>query len=149
MTGVVEDVHVLDDTLSVGSSEDFNEALSIGDKLMLWLRSEFSGNEPYILAGNEDECPADPYKIVKGICGCGVADSDQNDNLIADCEEGKDQCPRDPNKKEPGYCGCGIPDVDVNANGSPDCIERRGDWCGYPRFTTWCGISPTPTPGYY
>jgi hypothetical protein len=149
VTGVVEDVHVLDDTLHVGSWEDFHEALSMGDKLMLWLRSEFSGNEPYILAGDEDECPADPYKIVKGICGCGVADSDQNDNSIADCEEGKDQCPRDLNKREPGYCGCGIADVDVNSNGSPDCIERRGDWCGYPRFTTWCGISPTPTPGYY
>jgi len=32
-----------------------------------------------------DECPADPAKVLPGICGCGVADTDANANGVADC----------------------------------------------------------------
>ena len=34
-----------------------------------------------------DACPDDPDKIEPGICGCGVADTDNNENGIPDCEE--------------------------------------------------------------
>ena len=56
----------------------------------------------------EDQCPEDPNKIIPGICGCGVVESEtdidsDNDNT-PDCADG---CPNDPNKNAPGFCGCG------------------------------------------
>jgi hypothetical protein len=33
----------------------------------------------------EDACPDDPYKTAPGVCGCGVADTDTDDDTIADC----------------------------------------------------------------
>jgi hypothetical protein len=32
-----------------------------------------------------DECPADPNKVLAGVCGCGVPDSDANANGAIDC----------------------------------------------------------------
>lgn len=32
-----------------------------------------------------DECPADPAKVLPGICGCGVPDADANANGAVDC----------------------------------------------------------------
>lgn len=34
-----------------------------------------------------DGCPADPMKIEPGICGCGVADTDEDGDGVADCLE--------------------------------------------------------------
>ncbi|MFZ5563722.1 MAG: choice-of-anchor Q domain-containing protein, partial [Thermodesulfobacteriota bacterium] len=34
---------------------------------------------------NEDGCPNDPDKIDPGACGCGVPDTDSDDDGIADC----------------------------------------------------------------
>ena len=149
-SSTVEDVHFLDKSFLVGSIDDGSKALSAQDKLLVWLTSEFTGFEPFILDGDDDECPQDSNKMIKGICGCGVPDIDQDENGVMDCEDSKDLCPRDPTKLKPGFCGCNKTDIDTNSNGSADCLERRGDWCGYPKFQTWCGISPTPspTPGY-
>jgi len=54
----------------------------------------------------EDQCPEDPNKIIWGICGCGVVESetDSDKDNTPDCVDG---CPNDPNKTEPGKCGCG------------------------------------------
>lgn len=54
----------------------------------------------------EDQCPEDPNKIISGICGCGVVESetDSDKDNTPDCV---DACPNDPNKIEPGLCGCG------------------------------------------
>ncbi|NDC39112.1 MAG: hypothetical protein EBZ48_13880, partial [Proteobacteria bacterium] len=37
-----------------------------------------------------DACPADPKKVAAGACGCGVAESDTNQNGIPDCKAGSD-----------------------------------------------------------
>ena len=34
---------------------------------------------------SQDACPGDPLKDAPGICGCGVADSDANNNGVLDC----------------------------------------------------------------
>ena len=37
--------------------------------------------------GFVDECPDDPAKVVPGICGCGVADTDADKDAVADCSD--------------------------------------------------------------
>jgi len=53
---------------------------------------------------NIDLCPDDPEKTSPGVCGCGVADADSDNDGLMDFE---DLCPDDPEKTQPGYCGCG------------------------------------------
>lgn len=67
-----------------------------------------------------DACPDDPDKIAPGICGCGVPDTDSDNDGTPDCNDG---CPNDPTKVEPGICGCGIPDTDSDNDGTPDCND--------------------------
>lgn len=40
--------------------------------------------------GNTDNCPEDPNKIDPGICGCGIVDTDSDEDGIVDCA---DNCP--------------------------------------------------------
>lgn len=54
-----------------------------------------------------DNCPNDPNKTEPGICGCGVPDTDTDNDGTPDCN---DLCPNDINKTDPGTCGCGIPE---------------------------------------
>jgi len=58
-----------------------------------------------------DQCLADSTKLVPGACGCGVADTDSDDDGLPDCS---DQCPNGPN-------------VDQNGNGTLDCLDPNGD----------------------
>ena len=45
----------------------------------------------YIIPGEDDDaCPSDPNKNEPGICGCGVADVDTDNNSITDCLEDRD-----------------------------------------------------------
>ncbi len=69
-----------------------------------------------------DECPLDPYKIVEGLCPCGVpnSDVDRDSDGTIDCRDG---CPDDPNKVKPGFCGCGKPETDSDGDGTPDCVD--------------------------
>jgi subtilisin family serine protease len=67
-----------------------------------------------------DQCPNDPNKTTPGVCGCGVADRDQDGDGKYDCQ---DQCPTDRAKVTPGVCGCGIADSDANGNGRIDCLD--------------------------
>ncbi len=39
---------------------------------------------------SDEECPADPYKLVPGQCGCGVPDTDDDGDGVANCH---DRCP--------------------------------------------------------
>lgn len=71
------------------------------------------------LAG--DLCPEDPGKVDPGVCGCGIPDTDMDNDGTEDCIDG---CPTDPNKIAPGICGCGIPDVDTDNDGLADCIDN-------------------------
>lgn len=67
-----------------------------------------------------DECPEDHTKYTKGVCGCGVADTDSDNDEVLDCN---DSCPNDPNKTEAGICGCGLPDIDSDLDGVLDCND--------------------------
>lgn len=71
---------------------------------------------------SNDQCPADPNKTSRGICGCGVPDTDSDGDGIADCQ---DQCEADPNKTAPGTCGCGVVDIagDADRDGTADCVD--------------------------
>ncbi|QTA78941.1 Immunoglobulin-like fold-containing protein [Desulfonema limicola] len=68
-----------------------------------------------------DNCPDDPNKTEPGECGCGIPDTDTDNDGTYDC---KDKCPNDPNKTEPGECGCGIPDTDTDNDGTYDCKDK-------------------------
>jgi len=92
-----------------------------------------------------DLCPDDPAKIVPGVCGCGVADTDGDGDETADCN---DQCPTNPQKAVPGACGCGVPDTDSDGDGIADC----NDGCtNDPNKTApgicGCGVADTDSDG--
>ncbi len=72
------------------------------------------------VADNSDLCPNDPGKSNPGICGCGVSDTDTDDDGTADCNDG---CPADPDKTAPGQCGCGTTDLDSDCDGISDCND--------------------------
>lgn len=93
-------------------------------------------NEPYTLTTFEnrqltedpakshpllcDACPEDELKTVPGVCGCGVADADTDDDGVVDC---KDACPEDASKRQIGICGCGVSDRDTDGDGKADCVD--------------------------
>ena len=68
-----------------------------------------------------DNCPSDTNKVEPGSCGCGVADTDSDNDGTADCN---DQCPNDANKIAPGSCGCGVPDSDDDGDGLLYCFDN-------------------------
>ncbi len=70
--------------------------------------------------GVVDNCPNDPNKTEAGICGCGVADTDSDNDNTPDCNDG---CPNDPNKIAAGICGCGVADTDSDNDNTPDCDD--------------------------
>lgn len=67
-----------------------------------------------------DACPDDPNKTSPGFCGCGVPETDTDNDGTPDCIDG---CPEDPNKLAPGQCGCGFIDVDTDCDGVADCVD--------------------------
>jgi len=71
-----------------------------------------------------DACPDDPNKVDPGQCGCGNADTDTDDDGVADCN---DLCPLDPDKVDPGVCDCGSPDVDTDGDTVLDCLDGCPD----------------------
>ncbi|HEY3257119.1 MAG TPA: thrombospondin type 3 repeat-containing protein, partial [Polyangiaceae bacterium] len=62
----------------------------------------------------------DASKLAPGVCGCGVPDTDSDQEGTADCVDG---CPLDASKLAPGVCGCGVPDTDSDQEGTADCID--------------------------
>jgi len=70
-----------------------------------------------------DFCPTDPYKIIEGICGCGLEDIDSDNDGAYDCN---DDCPNDPNNDWDADDICGdidncpsVPNTD-QANATPN-----------------------------
>ncbi len=69
---------------------------------------------------NGDDCPLDPEKNQPGTCGCGVPDSDLDDDGLADC---RDNCPADANLNQGDrdndgqgdLCDCAPDDPSVGA----------------------------------
>jgi len=78
---------------------------------------DFNPNQVLICT---DECPDDPQKTYPGICGCGVPDTDTDNDDTPDC---LDECPIDPDKIESGVCGCGTPDLDTDGDDTFDCDD--------------------------
>jgi hypothetical protein len=72
-------------------------------------------------AGCQDQCPSDPAKTVPGACGCGMSETDGDDDDTPDCV---DDCDEDPDKKTPGVCGCGTADLDGDKDGTSDCVDE-------------------------
>jgi hypothetical protein len=120
-----------------GMPNDWAGSLKVGSQVSVQIWSnEFQGNTvtygqgasmvSLAIGGNQlssfvvDGCPNDPNKIEPGVCGCGVADTDTDNDGIADCNDG---CPEDPNKIEPGVCGCGVADTDTDNDGTADCND--------------------------
>lgn len=68
-----------------------------------------------------DNCLNDPIKVEPGLCGCGIADTDQDKDGTPDCQDG---CVRNADKLEPGLCGCDLPDVDSDGDGTLDCDDQ-------------------------
>lgn len=68
-----------------------------------------------------DYCPADERKYAPGQCGCGVPDTDGDEDGRLDCFDG---CPSDPAKDEPLICGCGSSEQDSDRDGRVDCEDR-------------------------
>ncbi|MBI5556818.1 MAG: hypothetical protein HY885_04210 [Deltaproteobacteria bacterium] len=122
-----------------------------------------------------DLCPDDAGKTAPGLCGCGVADVDSDQDGAADCldlcpddpaktepgaqgcgvPETKDLCPDDPLKTEPGLCGCGVADIDTDQDGTVDCldlcpndpnkVEPGLQGCGEPETEDLCPDDPLKT----
>ena len=72
-----------------------------------------------------DECPADMFKVLPGVCGCGVADTDTDSDGYADCY---DNCPDSPNPDQAdcdadGYGDACAGSSDCNGNGEPDSCD--------------------------
>ncbi len=90
----------------------------------------FSSNSVSIRLGYLlDNCPNDPNKTEPGICGCGVADTDTDNDGMADCI---DTCPNDPDNDVDGDGVCG--DVDncpnvANADQADADNNGAGDAC--------------------
>ncbi|MBI4847458.1 MAG: PKD domain-containing protein [Nitrospirae bacterium] len=98
-----------------------------------------------VVVAETDGCIDDPNKTAPGICGCGIADTDSDNDGIADCN---DQCSADPNKVAPGICGCGIADTDSDNDRTADC----NDQCAADPNKTLpgicgCGIADTDADG--
>jgi hypothetical protein len=85
-----------------------------------WNDESCSITREYVCEGIVDLCPSDPSKTLPGQCGCGVADTDDDDDGTANCN---DVCDDDPTKTTTDQCGCGNPDTDSDGDGSADCVD--------------------------
>ncbi len=95
------------------------------------------------VANSTDQCPADGSKTSPGACGCGVADTDTDNDGTADCIDG---CPADPNKITPGQCGCGVADTDTDSDGTADCNDLcPADPNKVAPGACGCGVADTDT----
>jgi len=81
---------------------------------MGWSALSCASEKGFICERLDDRCPDDPDKLVPGICGCGVADRDQDGDTYLDCEE---ECPLDVARTRAGDCGC-VGGDDVASDGA-------------------------------
>ncbi|GAX17937.1 hypothetical protein FisN_18Hu145 [Fistulifera solaris] len=109
-----------------------------------WEKGECCGPHP------DDKCPMDPDKTAPGQCGCGVPDTDTDQDGVADC---LDPCPTNAAVKTEAdlngctcgdtaatiaagcgapeivevppcpVCGCGSQDIDSDGDGTLDCFD--------------------------
>jgi hypothetical protein len=99
-----------------GAGEDCSEIRTDG----LWNDQSCAMTMGFVCEVKLDACASDPAKYDPGQCGCGIADTDTDGDLIANCI---DACPNDATKRAVGVCGCGIADTDSDGDGFANCIE--------------------------
>ncbi|MEO0814661.1 MAG: hypothetical protein AAFY60_17500, partial [Myxococcota bacterium] len=88
-----------------------------------------------------DLCPGDPDKTAPGACGCGVADTDSDEDQTPDC---LDACPNDSLKTAAGVCGCGVSDTDSDSDGTADCQDAcAADMNKTEAGVCGCGVADT------
>jgi hypothetical protein len=75
---------------------------------------------PFLCEVSPDGCPSDSSKNDPGQCGCGMADTDADNDSFAVCNDG---CPSDTNKRAAGVCGCGVADTNTDGDAQPDCMD--------------------------
>ena len=68
--------------------------------------------------------PMIPTKSYPGTCGCGIYDTDSDNDGTPNCV---DNCPNDTNKIESGICGCNVADADTDGDGTLDCSDSCPD----------------------
>jgi len=81
-----------------------------------------SESPPIDASVDGDDCPDDPDKTAPGVCGCGVPDTDEDDDGTLECE---DACPQDDSKTEPGVCGCGNEEPSDSDATMIDCVKSH------------------------
>ena len=84
-----------------------------------------------------DNCPNDPNKTSPGSCGCGIPDTNSDDDGTPDCY---DNCPSDSLKTEPGECGCGQDESTC----SDQCVDRYPD-CSVLVASGYCSLDAVNT----
>ena len=110
--------------LTADDSNDFVDLYRIKIECLVDLGSAPTSDTDSDTTYNCDEdCGADPAKLVAGVCGCGVADSDTDADGSLDCNDG---CSSDAAKTSEGTCGCGVSDGDSNGNSVADCLDPTG-----------------------
>jgi hypothetical protein len=82
---------------------------------------------------NEDLCPSDPNKTAPGVCGCGTADADVDENGVIDCLEDADS-DRVPDSMDNCPAIANTDQADVDGDGTGDacdgCPEDSGKVAG-------------------
>ena len=76
-----------------------------------------------------DECPNNPNKNHRGVCGCDTEDVvDALTGIYTCLSINIDLCPNDPYKTKPGVCGCGVADT-IGKDGIALCLTQNFDLC--------------------
>lgn len=127
---------------------DLNFVITENDRHYQCTPSQFSGISNQNFTGflftcDFDECVDDATKLVPGACGCGVPDTDADNDGTPDCN---DECELDPEKTERLQCGCGVPETDTDNDGIADCNDQcLEDPLKFEPGVCGCGVVEDPT----
>lgn len=98
---------------------------------------------PFVCEVSPDACTNDATKLDPGQCGCGMPDSDSDNDGFANCN---DACPNDANKQAAGACGCGVADADADGDGVLNCNDGcPNDGAKTAPGSCGCGVSDADT----
>jgi hypothetical protein len=106
---------------NANNNEDCAMFYASGNAAGKWNDTPCSDLRDYVCEVQPDLCPDDPQKANPGQCGCGVADTDTDDDGTANCN---DLCPNDGDKVEPKQCGCGNPETNSDTDPVADCLDQ-------------------------
>lgn len=86
------------------------------------------GGEPVDPCPGGDCCPEDELKTMPGACGCGMPDTDSDDDGTPDCD---DMCPNDELRTQEGACGaCDVEYTDADCAELSTALKHRYSFNG-------------------